>query len=61
MAKIQKNPLNKYPDISGSLESKERKRALNAGRSFAEKIEIVKRLNAAAKLWKDSKIVSSDK
>ncbi|HEV7643620.1 MAG TPA: hypothetical protein VGO50_06695 [Pyrinomonadaceae bacterium] len=57
MAEIPTKPLKTYPDISHLLEAKEKQRSENANRSFAEKIEIVKRLNAAAKLWKNSKVV----
>jgi hypothetical protein len=61
MAKISTEQLKEYPDISELLKGKEKKRRLNADRSFAEKIEIVKRLNIANRLWKNSKIVSKNK
>jgi hypothetical protein len=57
MAEIPTQSLKEYPDITGLLEEKEKRRIENANRSFAEKIEIVKRLNAASKLWKNSKVV----
>jgi hypothetical protein len=57
MAEIPPKLLKQYPDISELLKAKERKRLANAGRSFAEKIDVVKRLNEAAKAWKNSKIV----
>jgi hypothetical protein len=58
MAKVSEKSVKQYPDISGLLKGKERKRAANADRSFAEKIEVVKRLNEATKLFKNSKLVS---
>ncbi len=61
MAKIQVEPLKEYPDVTELLEAKERQRTANANRSFAEKIEIVKRLNQAAKLWKNSTVIKENK
>ena len=60
MAEIPPKLLKQYADISELLKAKERKRAANAGRPFAEKIEVVKRLNEAAKAWKNSKILSNE-
>jgi hypothetical protein len=57
MAEIPAKPLKEYPDVSHLLELKEKRRVEKANLSFAEKIEIVKRLNEAAKLWKKSGII----
>jgi hypothetical protein len=57
MAEIPEKSVKKYPDVSHLLELKEKRRTEKANLSFAEKIEAVKRLNEAAKLWKNSKII----
>lgn len=58
MAKIQNDPVRKYPDIAEIIQAKEKRRKELAKLPISEKIEIMSKMKEASLLIKNSKRIT---